>query len=46
MEVIAKMADFLCEELQHERFGDVRPAIMVTAIEASSSPSNLVVQFC
>ncbi|KAF7346319.1 hypothetical protein MSAN_01859600 [Mycena sanguinolenta] len=33
-EVIAKMADFLCEELQHERFGDARPAIMVTAIKA------------
>ncbi|KAJ7250875.1 SEN1 N terminal-domain-containing protein [Mycena haematopus] len=31
-EVIAKMADFLCEELQHERFGDARPAIMVAAI--------------
>ncbi|KAF7365221.1 hypothetical protein MVEN_00393700 [Mycena venus] len=38
-EVIAKMADFLCEELQHERFGDARPAIMLTAIEASFFPS-------
>ncbi|KAJ6584979.1 SEN1 N terminal-domain-containing protein [Mycena capillaripes] len=30
------MADFLCEELQHERFGDARPAIMLTAIELFS----------
>ncbi|KAJ6508793.1 SEN1 N terminal-domain-containing protein [Mycena sanguinolenta] len=35
-EVIAKMADFLCEELQHERFRDARPAITVTAIKLFS----------
>ncbi|KAJ7780655.1 SEN1 N terminal-domain-containing protein [Mycena maculata] len=35
-EVIAKMADFLFEELQHERFGDARPAIMLTAINLFS----------
>ncbi|KAJ6477453.1 SEN1 N terminal-domain-containing protein [Mycena vitilis] len=35
-EVIAKIADFLCGELQHERFGDARPAIMLTAIELFS----------
>ena len=25
-EVFAKLAEFMCEELQHERFGDSRPA--------------------
>ncbi|KAJ7505328.1 AAA domain-containing protein [Mycena galericulata] len=35
-EVLAKMADFLCEELQHERFGDSRPAIMLTALNLFS----------
>ncbi|KAJ7109726.1 SEN1 N terminal-domain-containing protein [Mycena crocata] len=35
-EVIAKIADFLCEELQHERFGNTRPAIMLTAINLFS----------
>ncbi|KAF8645168.1 hypothetical protein AX16_007996 [Volvariella volvacea WC 439] len=30
-EVLAKIADFLCEELQHERFRDVRPIIMNVA---------------
>ncbi|KAJ6559197.1 SEN1 N terminal-domain-containing protein [Mycena vulgaris] len=33
-EVIAKIADFLCGECQHERFRDARPGIMSTAIEA------------
>lgn len=27
----AKMVDFLCEELQHERFGEARPAVMSAA---------------
>ncbi|KIY46559.1 hypothetical protein FISHEDRAFT_10623, partial [Fistulina hepatica ATCC 64428] len=31
-EVLAKMLDFSCGELQHERFGDLRPAIMGQAI--------------
>ncbi|KAJ7175856.1 SEN1 N terminal-domain-containing protein [Mycena filopes] len=31
-DVVAKMANFLCEELQHKRFEDARPAIMLTAI--------------
>ncbi|KAJ7095873.1 SEN1 N terminal-domain-containing protein [Mycena belliarum] len=35
-EVVAKMADFLCEELQHERFRDARPAIMLTAVNLFS----------
>ncbi|KAF7288567.1 hypothetical protein HMN09_01385800 [Mycena chlorophos] len=32
-EIVARFADFLCEELQHERFGAARPAIMFTAIK-------------
>ena len=40
-EVIVKMADFLCEELQHERFRDARPAIMLTAINASPYNNSL-----
>lgn len=28
-DVLAKVADFMCEELQHERFRDVRPMVMV-----------------
>lgn len=35
-EVLAKMADFMCEELQHERFKDTRPVIMVSAVKVSS----------
>ncbi|KAF5369282.1 hypothetical protein D9758_002689 [Tetrapyrgos nigripes] len=30
-EILAKMADFMCEELQHERFEGVRPIIMTCA---------------
>ncbi|THH12551.1 hypothetical protein EW146_g7587 [Bondarzewia mesenterica] len=30
--VLAKMVDFLCEELQHERFKDPRSTIMVAAV--------------
>lgn len=28
-DVLAKVVGFMCEELQHERFGDVRPMIMI-----------------
>ncbi|KAJ6619424.1 SEN1 N terminal-domain-containing protein [Mycena sp. CBHHK59/15] len=35
-EVLAKIADFMCEELQHERFGEARPAIMFSAIKLLS----------
>jgi len=34
-EILAKMADFMCEELQHERFQDARPIIMVAATRVS-----------
>ncbi|KAF8073606.1 SEN1 N terminal-domain-containing protein [Lyophyllum atratum] len=36
-EVLAKMADFLCGETQHERFHDARPMIMLTATRLLSS---------
>ncbi|KAJ7644130.1 SEN1 N terminal-domain-containing protein [Roridomyces roridus] len=36
-ELIAKMADFLCEELQHERFADARPSVMLTALNLFSN---------
>ena len=28
-DVLAKVVDFMCEELQHERFGDVRTTVMI-----------------
>ncbi|EGN98396.1 hypothetical protein SERLA73DRAFT_109860 [Serpula lacrymans var. lacrymans S7.3] len=31
-DVLAKMVDFLCEELQHERFEDARPMAMLAAV--------------
>lgn len=34
-EMFAKMVDFLCEELQHERFQGARPKIMVAATVVS-----------
>lgn len=34
-EVLAKIVDFMCEELQHERFGDARPIIMMSAVRVS-----------
>lgn len=34
-ELLAKMADFLCSELQHERFYDARPLIMAFATGVS-----------
>jgi senataxin len=30
-EVLAKMVDFMCEELQHERFQEARPVVMTAA---------------
>lgn len=40
-DVLAKMVDFLCEELQHERFKDARPKTMVAATSVSSLPTVL-----
>jgi hypothetical protein len=34
-EVLVKIADFLCEETQHERFQDARPSIMASALQVS-----------
>jgi len=34
-DVLAKMVGFMCEELQHERFQNSRPAIMVSATQVS-----------
>lgn len=34
-EVLVKIADFLCEETQHERFRDARPSIMTSALHVS-----------
>lgn len=34
--VLAKAVDFLCEELQHERFKDTRPMVMKTGIQVSN----------
>ncbi|EIN12594.1 hypothetical protein PUNSTDRAFT_118369 [Punctularia strigosozonata HHB-11173 SS5] len=31
-EILARMTGFVCEELQHERFEDVRPIIMLNAV--------------
>ena len=36
-DVLVKMVDFLCEELQHERFQDARPVAMVVAADVSLS---------
>lgn len=36
-EVLAKIIDFMCEELQHERFREARPVMMVSAIRVSCS---------
>jgi senataxin len=33
--ILAKMVDFMCEELQHERFQEARPTIMVAATRVS-----------
>ena len=34
--LLAKMVDFLCEELQHERFQESRSTTMIAAVNASS----------
>lgn len=34
-EVLAKMVDFMCEELQHERFQETRPFVMIAATRVS-----------
>jgi len=34
-EILAKMIDFMCEELQHERFKSTRPLIMSYAARVS-----------
>lgn len=34
-DVLAKIVDLLCEELQHERFKEVRPVVMFAAIRVS-----------
>ncbi|KAG6334081.1 hypothetical protein ID866_5013 [Astraeus odoratus] len=36
-DVLAKMIGLLCEELQHERFGGVRPTVMLAAVRLLSS---------
>jgi senataxin len=35
--VLVKMVDFLCEELQHERFQDSRPVAIVVAADVGLS---------
>jgi senataxin len=40
-EVLVKIADFLCEETQHERFQDARPSIMASALHVSLVSSRL-----
>jgi senataxin len=34
-DVLAKIIDFMCEELQHERFQEARPTIMTAATRVS-----------
>lgn len=34
-DVLAKMVDFMCEELQHERFKEARPIIMIAVTRVS-----------
>jgi senataxin len=34
-EILAKMVDFMCEELQHERFQEARPFVMIAATRVS-----------
>ncbi|KAG1848713.1 SEN1 N terminal-domain-containing protein [Suillus subalutaceus] len=36
-DVLARIVDFLCEELQHERFQEARPAVMYSAIRLLAS---------
>lgn len=39
-DMFAKMVDFMCEELQHERFKEARPMIMTTAIKVGAKSLN------
>jgi len=41
-DVLARIVDFLCEELQHERFQEARPAVMYSAVRVSDSISPYV----
>lgn len=41
-DVLVRMVDFLCEELQHERFQEARPACMIAAIDVCLSPCLVV----
>ena len=41
-DVLVRMVDFLCEELQHERFQETRPASMVAATDVCLSPCVIV----
>ncbi|KAG1742367.1 SEN1 N terminal-domain-containing protein [Suillus paluster] len=36
-DVLARIVDFLCEELQHERFQEARPAVMHSAVRLLAS---------
>ncbi|KAG1882613.1 SEN1 N terminal-domain-containing protein [Suillus subluteus] len=36
-DVLARIVDFLCEELQHERFQEARPAVMYSAVRLLAS---------
>jgi len=37
-DILAKMIDFMCEELQHERFQEARPTIMIAATRVGNTP--------
>jgi senataxin len=41
-DVLVRMIDFLCEELQHERFQEARPASMIAATDVCLSPYIIV----
>jgi senataxin len=45
-DVLAKIVDFLCEELQHERFQEARPVVMYSAVRVSgfiSTPDAIMI---
>lgn len=44
-DILAKIADLLCEELQHERFKDARPVVMASATRVSLAEASLVLLF-
>ncbi|KAJ3910558.1 SEN1 N terminal-domain-containing protein [Lentinula edodes] len=39
-EVVAKITDFMCEELQHERFSDARPTVIACAARLLKSQNR------